>query len=858
MGEVYLAHDERLHRQVALKQIRPEAEEAADARARERLRREARAVAALSHPAVVQLYDLIEEEDGDWIVLEYARGETLSERLIHRPLPLKNVLSLAVEICGGLSAAHEQGIIHRDLKTENIIVTPSGHAKILDFGLAKTLIRLPDEQTLSVEGKIIGTVRAMSPEQALGKPVDERSDLFSLGVLLYECLTGTAPFQGSSPMETLTKVCAEPTPDLRVEHPDLPSPLVTLIERLLSKKPEHRPATAAAVEAELEMMRAQLTASELSREISPSGIAGPSDLMPTLVEGSVPVTAVESWKQQRRRLMLGIAAAVALTLIVVLVLIPSLLRPSPTRHVAVPPPQVEPRALGLPEDLAKPEDLALELSALESTVIRTLAAMDGVIPLSPAQLGPISGTPQQISQAAAADEVVLTTLSCDPQGCRIDLTRHRGSDGGVLWTQSFETFRDDLYGLARATEAQLRRGFRDVSSTEGEGLEVAPEDYERFLRLRTAVRRGIDPGDDEQALTSLQAVRQSSPAFVEADLLEAEIYRRRYTHSRDESDFQQAQARLESARTKAPNDPGPLLGLFMLAYEAGQSELAESALAAVEALDPGKPRTLANRALLLEQQGLTDQALTTMRRAAQRRAIWTVGFDLARMECRMGQVAPCREGLEALLSQQPSNYQVLAVLARTELLSGDPARSAELYERLVELFPLDTNRRSNLGLSYLLLGRYQLAAEAFRSARATNPSNAIYSLNLADTMTLLGQEREAAELYEEVLALLSQDRARPSAQNLTLAAQAHAHLGRSRDAVANIQIALQRAPDNPSVAYEAALVFALTGERASAAVQTERALKLGTEARWFELPWFDDLREDPSFQAILDSAGGPQ
>lgn len=249
MGVVYRAFDERLHRRVAVKHIRRQ--EARNQKARERLRREARTVASLSHPAIVQIHDILEQEDGDWIVMELVEGNTVHLLLQRGALALSQALYLALEIIDGLAEAHSKGVVHRDLKTENVMVTPAGHAKILDFGLAKRLWTesAGKDISLSVHGTILGTGRAMSPEQVLGEEVDHRSDLFSFGTLLYEMVSGERPFSGSSLVLTMAQVCSEEHRSLALVRSDLPSELVSLVDRLLQKKPEHRPQSAREVAA---------------------------------------------------------------------------------------------------------------------------------------------------------------------------------------------------------------------------------------------------------------------------------------------------------------------------------------------------------------------------------------------------------------------------------------------------------------------------------------------------------------------------------------------------------------------------------------------------------------------------------
>jgi len=248
MGTVWRAWDERLKRRVAVKQLRPEL---IASEGQERLLREAQAAARLNHSAVVHVYDLVEQEETFWVVMELVEGKTL-RRLIEEqgPLPVPQTVQLGREIAEGLSEAHSQGILHRDLKVSNVMVTPLGHAKILDFGLAKELFgKEGDEQeeTISSPEAILGTLYAMSPEQVHGYPLDERSDLFSLGSLLYEVLTGEAPFRGETPAATLGRVLSfrpPPLPEVRVE---VSWELSLLIEKLLEKDPKRRPANARTV-----------------------------------------------------------------------------------------------------------------------------------------------------------------------------------------------------------------------------------------------------------------------------------------------------------------------------------------------------------------------------------------------------------------------------------------------------------------------------------------------------------------------------------------------------------------------------------------------------------------------------------
>jgi serine/threonine-protein kinase len=257
MGEVLLAWDERLDRHVAIKRIR--SDKPIDPRNRARFRREARAIARLSHPVIVQIFDLVETPDGECIVMEYVDGKGLDRVIAGPPLSLGFVLKLAAELAEGLSQAHAKGLVHRDLKAQNVLVTPSGHAKILDFGLTRILGgdghrvgEEPPEEPLTEPGMLIGTASAMSPEQARGNIVDHRSDLFAFGSLLYHMVTGRPPFVGSNLLDTLYKVTSHKPTSVTELRPEVPAELGALINRLLAKEPAERPQSARLLMTELE------------------------------------------------------------------------------------------------------------------------------------------------------------------------------------------------------------------------------------------------------------------------------------------------------------------------------------------------------------------------------------------------------------------------------------------------------------------------------------------------------------------------------------------------------------------------------------------------------------------------------
>jgi eukaryotic-like serine/threonine-protein kinase len=295
MGEVYKARDTRLDRTVAIK-ILPSAL-AADPEFRERFNREARAIAALTHPNVVTIHSVEEDAGHLYLTMEFVDGTPLTDAIPRDGLSLDKLLAIAISLADAVAAAHQAGITHRDLKPANVMLTAEGRVKVLDFGLAHlreeaTVQSAATTAQLTGEGRILGTAAYMSPEQAEGRALDSRSDLFSLGIVLYEMATGERPFTGDTNMSILSAILKDPPKPISSIRPDVPRELARIIKRALQKDPEQRYQTAKDLRNDLQLLKAESDSGELTHSTVPAARSRRRSVPLGLAVGGTAVVAV--------------------------------------------------------------------------------------------------------------------------------------------------------------------------------------------------------------------------------------------------------------------------------------------------------------------------------------------------------------------------------------------------------------------------------------------------------------------------------------------------------------------------------------------------------------------------------------
>jgi tetratricopeptide (TPR) repeat protein len=409
----------------------------------------------------------------------------------------------------------------------------------------------------------------------------------------------------------------------------------------------------------------------------------------------------------------------------------------------------------------------------------------------------------------------------------------------------------DLRLLADAVAIHLRRAWSERSLRPGTpALEVDDRDYAELLRIKERVDRGNVPLEPE--LARLERIVRSSPRFLEGHLRLSHLACSLFTSTHDPTYLERALEAAHAGRALAPGDPRPLVALFDAALLGHRSDEARRALAELTGITPGDPQLHVLAGKLAESQGDLKLAIAEMEAAVERTPAWTNLFRLATLEVKAGRTADARRHLEQLLARSPDNLWGLDKLGNLELLEGDPARAERIYLDLIRRQP-QRPFYTNLGLARSLLGRPDSAVEAYRHALDLAPGHVAALLNLADAELALGHDEEARSRYAQALdRLAATDRAAGlSAVERMDRAQCLAHLGRTREAVELTQSTLRANGDDPETLYKASLVYALAGDRASALVNAELALKKGVQPRWFTLPAFGLLRNDPELRAML-------
>ncbi len=870
MGEVYLARDERLGRKVALKLL-PE-HLTADETQLSRFKSEARAASALNHPNILTVYEIGAEGNRQFIATEFIEGMTLRASLACGRMNLHAALEIAVQVASALAAAHETGVVHRDIKPENIMLRPDGYAKVLDFGIAKLTEQRPAFYHYEVRttaalqtrpGLVLGTGRYMSPEQTRGQKVDARSDIWSLGVVLYEVVGGIPPFPGETPSDCIASILTTEPPPLSGVLSDVPLKLESILQKALRKNSDERYQTINEMLADLRNLKGELEA-----------------------EGSSPQTKaraesiVSKIKRHKRGMLLTLVAILAAAAFAYsfFFVAPA---PSPNeKSIAV-----------LPfENRSEDKSNAYFTDGVQDEILTRLSKIRDLKVISRTSTQRYKNTSQNLSQIAnqlGVANLLEGSVQKTNDQVRVNVQLIRAADDSHLWAETFDRRLTDIFSVesevAKAIADQLRA---HLSGREEQVIAARPTDnaeaYDAYLRglaytlktgnspanalgaqkyLREAVR--LDPkfalswallsyvdalGYLTLTLQPTVALREEARQAAETALilqpnLGEALLAKGYYHYACLKDYDTAERYFEQARQFLPNSSTIPQSLAYVARRRGQWDRSESYFNEAERLDPRNVNLLTSHAgssivlrrfpeALRKLDQVLDITPDDVDTLAEKAAIAQAEGDLPRAAALLAPLHPNADDTVALGTQV---YQ--AILER---------RPAQIIPRLKEILAkpdpalgyFNGELRFWLGWAQEVAGDHAAAQESCRQARSElepflkeQPENYILIGDLALTNMGLGDKAAALALSERAMTVIPIEKDVVGGPGpIEVLARVAAQLGEPDRAIAALQKLL-------SIPSEGAL--------ASRVPLTPALLRLD--------PMFDPLRNDPRFQKLAAS-----
>ena len=888
MGDVYEAEDTELRRKVALK-VLPE-DLASDPERLERFKREARAVAALNHPNIITLHSVEEADGRHFLTMELVEGESLDQRIPEGGLSLDQLFELAIPVADALAAAHEKGVVHRDLKPANVMVGADGRVKIVDFGLAKLWEAEPgheetalETEGLTKEGVAMGTAPYMSPEQLQGIEVDHRSDLFSLGILIFEMTTGRRPFKGSSSIELASSILKDSPDSVTDIREGVPRHLGRIIRHCLEKDPELRYQSAKDVRNELAGLKEEVKSGEVPLS------TGAMPAMPAPQSAAQPALAASPTRP--RWLIPG--AIVAVLAVVALIFWMRLgqgdeasVAPSTAAETA--PTEAGPKKIVvLPfENLGAAEDEYFAAGMTEEISSRLASASNlGVISRSSAiQYDRTGKTLKQVGEDLGVGYVLEGTVRWAKSGdgtSRVRITPQltRVADDTQLWAESYDRTIEDIFEVqSEVADAVLQSLDLQLLAGSGQADDGAPtenlEAYNLFLRAKSIAEQVTLSQNEEdryEAVALLQRALELDPDFAQAWAEMSEQHAELYFNGEDRTEerLEKSLSAVEKALAIDPELPQAYVALGHYYYW-GPRDYARAleAFDKAEASLPNDPDLMASIAYIRRRQGHFEEALEKLQRSVgldprsvqKNRALGTTYISLGRYEEADQQLTKTLE-----LSSQAVGARLWQSL-NWLLWKGDARGAAALADPLVAMDVPDFKFFKATML--VTAGDHQEALDLLDEMDEVSYPNQFFA-NSVDLLRawifqLGGKQEESREsavaaieyLEGEVLANPNDPRMHGSL------GQAYALVGRAEEAVREGERAVKLQPVSMDAMEGPGRLFELTKIH-SALGNLDETLELldqlltGDKA-WVSVPSikadpiYDFLRDDPGYEELIE------
>ena len=843
MGEVYLAEDPTLKRFVAIKRAAPGSH--ADSADRKRFLKEAQRASALNHPNIGSMYDVVEHAGELWLVMEYVEGETLRHRL-RRPISSDEFFAIAVQCCEGLQAAHEKGIIHCDIKPENIMITAGNRVKILDFGVARrALAANPDGVTGSMDTMKSsgGTPSYMAPEVLLQRPDDGRSDIFSLGVVFYEMLGGEQPFHTDSIATTVARIVHIEPPPLK----NVPGPLASLVTRMFAKNPDLRYPTATALLADL-------------RRVQQGGKPKSSPFTPG----------------QFHQYRVFSALAVALVLVIVLLAIRTLRhRLSPASGAASqtqPDTQSQARILAVLPFVAVDSDAKLTAfgNGLVDTLTTQLAQLSANHPLQVVSAADVRQknvtSLAQARQEFGADTGLALGLQRSGDLVRVTYSLTDGRSGKLIKAGSADVPVTDPFAVedqvAKGVAAAL--GFSlnpDETRDLGFHGTTIPEAYNYYMQARGYLEDSSKAADIDSAIILLGQALKVDPDYGRAQADLGAAYWAKYSATKDKSLIAKSRDACSKAIELGNSGAAGHVCLGVIESGTGKYEDAVRQFHSAAELEPLNEDALIGLGGAYELLGKPQDAENAYKKIVALRPNYWRGYNLlGGFYLRQAQYDDASRMFHRVVDLTPESFRGYANLGATLLYQAKYADAIKPLEQSLAIHATAATYL-NLGTAYYYQHRFHDAAQTYEKALQLDDKDYSNWGNLGEADYLDGERPKARAAFEKAITIAKGELAiNPRDPELLKAlANYSAMIDDRPHALAYLAQSLDLSKSDKDSLFSAATIYNHLGDKGLALEWLSKALRAGYSPDMVrQQPDLDNLHGDPRFEELLQSTSpGP-
>ncbi len=841
MGRVYKAFDKDLERAVAIKVVRPGM--MAESDALKRFKQELLLASKVSHKNILRIHDLGEVGDTKFISMAYVEGSDLNKVIRESPkMAFDRILSFSEQLADALAAAHAEGVIHRDLKPQNILVATDDHLYVSDFGLAKSFEK--DAVGMTRTGVFLGTPLYMSPEQVEGKQADQRSDLYSYGLILYEMATGAVPFTGDSTFKVMYDRLKTKPKSPRLQNPEIPAWFDRIVMRCLEKDPNDRYQTAAEIFTDLRGSRATASASRS-------------------IQITLPQFTERSWMWWAGG---GVLLVVALAFGI-----------PPVRHLILPHSgggTTGSQVAGVPalsagkfvailpfKVLGDEQSLGYVAEGLNEALSTKLFQLRDLHMASDTSLATISDKDplEKTARRLGVNLIIDGLIQGDADKMSIIVTLHDVADGKKLWTQQFSGVPKDILSIEDQISTQLVSALQ-IKATDEEMARAAErpteniEAYDLYLRGREALKGPDREKAPKAALDYFQQAIQKDPGFALAYTGIADASLATYQNNKDSFWAQKAIDAAQRAEQLKEDLPEVHFALGSVYQQTGKTSEAIAELNRGLKLAPNSDAGYMRLGQAYEQAGQEDQAIATFKKGIDVNPYyWGLHNELGHTYFSIGENDKALEEFKRVTELEPDNVAGWNNVASIYERMGQYQNSIPAFQKAIELSPTWI-AYCNLGNVYTVLKQYPEAIDALQKSVALGPNQEACVGNLADAYRYSGQKDKANQTYETAIALAFKE-LEVNPQDTDDMGDLALYLVKKGDPARGMEfIQRARAIDKRDVEliFTQATVEALANKPADAMATLREALSKGYPARDVESnPDFAALQNRPDYQALM-------